>query len=141
MPTKDGADMGYRTHYVVDGGKARIILMALVTPSEVMDNQPMLDLLWRVRFRWRLWPRQVTGDRKYGTEENLVAIEREQISAYIPSPDSDHRTEFFSVDRFHYAFHRAFSALSGTRQGLQSLSAQSAVYHQHTRTQSLSQCG
>jgi hypothetical protein len=54
MPTKDGADMGYRTHYVVDGGKARIILMALVTPSEVMDNQPMLDLLWRVRFRWKL---------------------------------------------------------------------------------------
>ena len=44
MPTKDGADMGYRTHYVVDGGKARIILMALVTPSEVMDNQPMFDL-------------------------------------------------------------------------------------------------
>ncbi len=106
MPTKDGADMGYRTHYVVDGGKARIILMALVTPSEVMDNQPMLDLLWRVRFRWRLWPRQVTGDRKYGTEENLVAIEREQISAYIPSPDSDHRTEFFSVDRFHYEAER-----------------------------------
>ena len=106
MPTKDGADMGYRTHYVVDGGKARIILMALVTPSEVMDNQPMLDLLWRVRFRWKLWPRQVTGDRTYGTEENLVAIEREQISAYIPSPDSDHRTAFFSSDRFRYEAER-----------------------------------
>jgi hypothetical protein len=106
MPTKDGTDMGYRTHYVVDGGRARIIVAALVTPSEVMDNQPMLDLLWRVRFRWKLWPRLVTGDRKYGTEENLVAIEREQISAYIPSPDSDHRTEFFSVDRFHYEAER-----------------------------------
>jgi hypothetical protein len=102
MPTKDGVDMGFRTHYVVDGGKERIILQALVTPSEVMDNQPMLDLLWRVRFRWKLWPRQVTGDRKYGTEENLVAIEREQISAYIPSPDSDHRTAFLNVDRFRY---------------------------------------
>ncbi|HEY6408679.1 MAG TPA: IS1182 family transposase [Ktedonobacteraceae bacterium] len=102
MPTKDGTDMGYRTHYVVDGGKERIILQVLVAPSEVMDNQPMLDLLWRVRFRWKLWPRQVTGDRKYGTEDNLVAIEREQISAFIPSPDSDHRTEFFSADRFRY---------------------------------------
>ena len=80
MLTKDGTDMGYHTHYVVDGGKARIILAALVAPSEVMDNQPMLDLLWRVRFRWKLWPRQVTGDRKYGTEENLVAIERQHIS-------------------------------------------------------------
>src|SRR6266704_271246 len=64
MLTKHGADMGYHTHYVVDGGKARIILNVLVTPSEVMDNQPMLDLLWRTRFRWKLWPRQVTGDRK-----------------------------------------------------------------------------
>ncbi len=106
MPTKDGTDMGYRTHYVVDGGKARIIIAALVTPSEVMDNQPMLDLLWHVRFRWKLWPRQVTGDRKYGTEDNLVAIEREQISAYIPSPDFDHRTDFFSPDSFRYEAER-----------------------------------
>lgn len=106
MLTKQGADMGYHTHYVVDGGKARIILHVLVTPSEVMDNQPMLDLLWRVRFRWKLWPRQVTGDRKYGTEENLVAIEREHIHAYIPSPDVDHRTEFFSADRFRYEAER-----------------------------------
>jgi len=102
MPTKQGADMGYHTHYVVDGGKARIILDVLVTPSEVMDNQPMLDLLWRVRFRWKLWPRQVTGDRKYGTEHNIAAIEREHIHAYIPLPDHDHRTEFFSPDRFRY---------------------------------------
>ena len=33
MPTKDGTDMGYRTHYVVDGGRARIIVAALVTPK------------------------------------------------------------------------------------------------------------
>src|ERR1700746_4024300 len=71
-----------------------------------MDNQPMLDLLWRVRFRWKLWPRQVTGDRKYGTEDNLVAIENQGIHAYIPSPDSDHRTEFFSSDRFRYEAER-----------------------------------
>jgi transposase len=102
MLTKGGGDMGYHTHYVVDGGKARIILQVLVTPSEVMDNQPMLDLLWRVRFRWKLWPRQVTGDRKYGTEENIAAIEREHIHAYIPLPDHDHRTAFFSPDRFRY---------------------------------------
>ncbi len=59
-----GTHLRYHTHYVVVGGKARIILQALVTPSEVMDNQPMLDLLWRVRLRWKLHPRQVTGDTK-----------------------------------------------------------------------------
>ena len=102
MLTKQGTDMGYHTHYVVDGGKARIILDVLVTPSEVMDNQPMLDLLWRVRFRWKLWPRQVTGDKKYGSEENLVAIEEQGIRAYIPIADVDHRTEFFSSEAFTY---------------------------------------
>jgi DDE family transposase len=65
-----------------------------------MDNQPILDLLWHTRFRWKLRPRQVTGDKKYGSEENLVAIEGQGIRAYIP--DVDHRTEFFSVEAFTY---------------------------------------
>jgi hypothetical protein len=76
MRSKGEVDLGYHTHYVVDGGRARIIVAALVTSSEVMDNQPMLDLLWHSRFRWKLWPRHVTGDKKYGSEENLVAILR-----------------------------------------------------------------
>ncbi len=106
MLHKDGSHLGYQTHYVVDGGKSRIILTVLVTPAEVMENQPMLDLLWRTRFRWKLWPRQVTGDSKYGTEENIVAIEDQHIRAYVPLPDNDHRTEFFSADRFRYEAER-----------------------------------
>ena len=40
-------------HYVVvDGGKARVILNVLVTPSEVTENRPLLDLLWSTAFRW-----------------------------------------------------------------------------------------
>src|SRR5205823_6084436 len=85
MATKTGGqDLGYHTHYVIDGGKARIILNVLVTPSEVMDNQPMLDLLWRTRFRWKLWLRQVTGDKKYGTEDNLVTIEAQAFGPTSP---------------------------------------------------------
>jgi Transposase DDE domain len=102
METKYGSDMGYRTHYVVDGGKARIILAALVTPFEVTDNQPMLDLVWRVRFRWKLWPRQVTGDTKYGTTDNIVAIEREHIHAFVPIADLTQRTPFFRQEDFQY---------------------------------------
>ena len=100
-----GLDLGYHDHYVVDGGKARIILAALVTPAEVMENQPMLDLLWRVCFRWQLRPRQVTGDTTYGTTENIVAIEDAGIRAYVPLPDFDHRTRFFGGDRFTYDPH------------------------------------
>ena len=44
----------------------------------------------------------MTGDRKYGTEQNIAAIEREHIHAYIPLPDHDHRTAFFSPERFRY---------------------------------------
>jgi transposase len=102
MLSKDGAHLGYQTHYIVDGGKARIILAALVAPAEVMENQPMLDLVFRTCFRWKLRPRQVTGDRKYGTEENIVALETQHIRAYLALPDPDHRTAFFSSDRFRY---------------------------------------
>lgn len=106
MLSKDGAHLGYQTHYVVDGGKARIILAALVAPAEVMENQPMLDLIFRTCFRWKLRPRQVTSDRKYGTEENIVALETQHIRAYEALPDNDHRTEFFSADRFRYEAER-----------------------------------
>jgi transposase len=102
MHTKGQLDMGYRAHFVVDGGKARIIHTVLVTPAEVMDNQPMLDLLWHTCFRRRLWPDQVTGDKKFGTEANLVAIEGQGIHAYIPIPDLDHRTAFFGGEHFTY---------------------------------------
>ncbi len=54
MLTKGGSHLGYQTHYVVDGSKARIILEVLAAPSEVSENQPMLDLLWRARFLWKL---------------------------------------------------------------------------------------
>jgi hypothetical protein len=67
-----------------------------------MDNQPMRDLLWRVRFRWKLRPRQVTGDTKYGTAENIVAIEREHIRAYVPLPDLEHRSPYYSQREFRY---------------------------------------
>ena len=102
MQTGHGSDMGYRTHYVVDGGKERIILAALVTPFEVTDNQPMLDLIWRARFRWKLWPGQVTGDTKYGTTDNIVAIGREHISAYVPIADLTQRTPYFRQEDFQY---------------------------------------
>jgi hypothetical protein len=55
MPIKgQGRHLGYHTHYVVDGDKERIIMAVLITPSEVMENQPMLDLVSRTRFRWKL---------------------------------------------------------------------------------------
>lgn len=97
-----GLDLGYQAHYVVDGGKARIVLVALAAPAEVQENQPALDLLWHARFRWKVWPRQVSGDTTYGTREIIVALEDAGIHAYVPLPDLDHRTPYFGRERFTY---------------------------------------
>jgi transposase len=94
--------LGYHDHYVVDGGKSRVILAALVTPADVMESQAMRDLLWRVCFRRKIWPHHVTGDAKYGTIENVVAIEDAGIRAYVPLTDFEHRSALFGRDVFTY---------------------------------------
>jgi len=103
FPPGDGhTRLGYQDHYVVDGGRARIILAALVAPAEVQENQPALDLLWRARFRWKLHPRQVTADTKYGTVENVVAIEDQRICAYFPLSKVGQRPGIFREQDFVY---------------------------------------
>ena len=101
--TKAGSKLGYQTHYVVDGGKARVILNVLVTPSEVTENRPMLDLLWSTAFRWHIKPRRVIGDSKYGTRENVAALEKAGIRAYVAIPNFEFRdTGFFGPGHFRY---------------------------------------
>jgi transposase len=97
-----GSHLGYYTHYVVDGGKSRVILDALVTPFEVTENQPMLDLLWRTSFRWKIAPRQVTGDTAYGTTENIAAMELAGIRAYVPLTGAGKARPYFSKEEFAY---------------------------------------
>jgi transposase len=94
--------LGYQTHYVVDGGKARVILDVLVTSAEVTENLPMLELLFRSRFRWRLRPRSVTGDAAYGTVENVAAVEKAGIHAYLVLPKHDQRGPLFGKSEFAY---------------------------------------
>src|SRR6266702_5997900 len=98
-----GTHLGYHTHYVVDGGKRRIIMAVLVTPGEVMDNHPMQDLLWHTCFRWHLRPKQVTADSLYGTGENLKAIEEAHMRAYIPIAErGQHNMGYYGLAQFIY---------------------------------------
>ena len=88
---------------MVDEGQRRIILAVLVTPGEVMDNHPMLDLLWHTCFRWHLWPDQVTADSLYGTGENLKAIEEAHIRAYIPIAErGQYNMGYYGLAQFTY---------------------------------------
>jgi transposase len=94
--------LGYHDHYVVDGGRARVILAALVTPADVQDNQVMIDLLDRVRFRHHLHVRHAIGDSKYATGENLRQLAERCIRASMPVIDYEQVTRFFRHRDFTY---------------------------------------
>jgi len=98
--------LGYRLHYGVDGGKARIVLHCLVTPASVQDNTPMLDLVWWAWFRWQLPLKVVVGDTRYGTIDNIVALERNGIRAFFPlhseAARQGSRKHHFPADAFYY---------------------------------------
>lgn len=96
------AVLGYRDHYIVDGGKSRIILCAFVTPASVIENTPLLDSIQWVRSRWKIDPEFVVGDAKYGTVPNIVGLEEEGIKTYIPTPHLRSRKSFYPSDMFKY---------------------------------------
>lgn len=100
--TRSKAKLGYHSHYVVDGGRARIILATLVTSAAVMENSPMLDLTRWVRFRWDLRPKQATGDTAYATLENIRGLEDDGIKAYMPLPNWSRRPGLYGPERFTY---------------------------------------
>ena len=83
MAMRDGRTvLGYQDHYLVDGGKARIILHAFVTPGDVSESQVLVDQLRRTLFRRKLRPKRLIADAKYGTGENIRAMEEQGIRAY-----------------------------------------------------------
>jgi transposase len=101
-PGGGSAVLGYRDHYVVDGGKARVILSALVTPASITDNTPMLDLLDWVQARWHLKPKLAVGDGRYGTVPNIVGLEKRGIKAYLPTSDFSQRNKYYPAKLFRY---------------------------------------
>jgi transposase len=107
-PMKPGfvgyARLGYQTHYVVDGGKARIILATLVTPASVMENTPMLDLACWTRFRWQLQPDIAVADSMFGSGYNLAGLEQDGIRAYIHPHNESRRqqTTYYPRELFTY---------------------------------------
>jgi transposase len=104
LPSHQGKSrLGYHVHYVVDGGKGRIVLGVLTTPASIQDNTPMLDLERWVRFRWKLHPRIAVADARYSTLPNIVGLEQDGIRAYLAIIDHSKRTKLYSPERFQYS--------------------------------------
>jgi transposase len=103
MQLKGGAlKLGYQDHYVVDGGKHRIILAALVLPGDIRENLPLPDLTRRVCFRWQLRPERAIADTAYGTGDNLRMLEELGIRPYIPVVDGEKPGPLFKHRDFTY---------------------------------------
>ena len=103
MTMRDGrAVLGYQNHYLVDGGRARIILHALATPGDVAENDVLLDQLHRTMFRRKLRPRRVIADAKYATAANIRTLEEAGIRAYVPLPEWDKSSSRFKRAAFTY---------------------------------------
>ena len=95
LNTSDSGRLGDHDHYAVEGGKARIIVGVLVTPAEVQDNQALLDVLDRARFRFHLQVKRAVADSKYSTGENLRGLALRGIRAYMPLADHEQASPFF----------------------------------------------
>ncbi len=103
MQLRDGRTvLGYQDHYLVDGGKARIILHAFVTPGDVAENMVLLDQLARTRFRRKLQPERLIADAKYATTTNIRTLEDADIRAYVPLPEWDKSSKRFKRAAFTY---------------------------------------
>ena len=94
--------LGYQDHYLVDGGTARVILHALVTPGDVSESQVLLDQLRRTLFRRNLRPKRLIADAKYATGENIRALEEQGIRAYTPLPEWDKSSPYYRNAAFAY---------------------------------------
>jgi transposase len=111
MQMRDGRTLlGYQDHYLIDGGTARVILHAFVTPGDVGENQVLLDQLRRTLFRRTLRPTRLIADAKYGTGPNVHAVEDLGIHAFIPLHEGDKSSPFyrntaFTYDPEHDVFH------------------------------------
>jgi transposase len=138
---KGASRLGYQTHYVVDGGKARVIVDVLVTPAEVTENLPMQQMLFRDAFRWRLRPRSVTGDAAYGTRENIAAIEKAGVRAYTALPQQGKRTSLFTIEDFvHDAERDLYTCTAGETLRRQGYDRRGGYVRYAVRTSACKEC-
>lgn len=100
-PIRGKKEIGYHMHYMVDGGRDRIILGTLVTPADILDHTPMLDMVRWGRFRWQIDIQRAVGDSRYGTTENIVGLYASGILPYTLRPEF-RRTSKYPYEDFRY---------------------------------------
>ncbi len=62
----------------------------------------MLDMVHWACARWKLSPKTVTADAKYGTAPNIAGLESVGMKAFVPIPDLSKRSKHYQPDLFRY---------------------------------------
>jgi hypothetical protein len=115
MLLRDGRTvLGYQDHYLVDGGRARVILHAFATPGDVAETNVLVDQVRRTIFRRKRRPKRVIADAKYASASNIEALESAGIQAYVPLPEWDKSSTRFKQFDFTYdAEHNVYRCPQG----------------------------
>jgi hypothetical protein len=62
--------------------------------------------------------RTITGDSKYGTKENIAAVEKAGVRAYVSMADFEKKSPYYGASRFVYdAEQDLFRCPQGERRG------------------------
>jgi transposase len=88
LPTRDGFIQGYNAQIAVDAAHQVILAHRLVTTAA--DYQALVPLIDAIHVRLGAKPREVSGDAGFATEENLAAMVRRRIRAYLPPGRARH---------------------------------------------------
>jgi hypothetical protein len=95
--------LSYKDNLVVDSFHRIVLDCTGITgcQDEAMD---LLGRLHRIRVKFGIWPKEVSADKKYGTEKNFVGLEDEGIEGFIPIRKSGENTitGLYALDQFRY---------------------------------------
>ena len=84
MPSKDGFVQAYNGQIAVDSYRQIIVACDLTdAPTDARQLQPLLD---QIRWNTGGLPDEYSADSGYWSEDNVAALERRGIDAYIPPP-------------------------------------------------------
>ncbi|MBN1189620.1 MAG: transposase, partial [Dehalococcoidales bacterium] len=95
--------VGYKSHMIVEED-SEIITAVETTPGNKADGSQLKSLLDQQKTAFSLTPEEISGDKGYGTLDNLQLLASQQITGYISLTEKFNRKgpDLFNQDDFRY---------------------------------------
>jgi transposase len=133
------ADLYYKVHVGVDGGRARIVTAVEVTGGGIADEHLLGRVIREHEGNTGRTVQEVVADTKYGTISNYLTLEQRAIAPSIPLKPSTAERREVPIERFSYdPVADRFTCPEGkmlTRQGVSNVSTVvgGVIYRAHPR--------